>query len=114
MLGTLKLYSYRQSFVAESEGVRCDGVDDSEAEAEEDDDSWLANLDIDAVVSQLTGTATPSAQVTDDEIPITIQPPILENSQDKVSSTPQQSIWKMVVVIIWGLSVFEALCVMNG
>nr|GMC71817.1 uncharacterized protein LOC109190937 [Ipomoea batatas] len=54
----------------------------------EDDDSWLANIDIDAVVSQLIGTPTPSTEVTADEIPMPSQPPILEDTQEEVTNSP--------------------------
>nr|GMD40578.1 uncharacterized protein LOC109190937 [Ipomoea batatas] len=59
----------------------------------EDDDSWLANIDIDAVVSQLIGTPTPSTEVTADEIPMPSQPPILEDTQQEAVGQEERKSW---------------------
>nr|GMC82856.1 uncharacterized protein LOC109173529 [Ipomoea batatas] len=57
---------------------------------EEDDDSWLASIDFDAMVSQFIQNPTTSSQVTAVTLPITSQLPPLgedEDSQEPISKT---------------------------
>nr|GMD47054.1 uncharacterized protein LOC109173529 [Ipomoea batatas] len=49
---------------------------------DEDDDSWLATIDFDAMVSRFIQKPTTSSQVIVDEIPITSQPPPLGDDED--------------------------------
>ncbi|XP_019178315.1 PREDICTED: uncharacterized protein LOC109173529 [Ipomoea nil] len=60
-----------------------------DATLEDEDDNWLANIDIDAVVSQVLQNQTLQPQVNAEEIPITSQPPTLgeeEDSQQKAKA----------------------------
>nr|GMC84883.1 G2-like myb-family transcription factor [Ipomoea batatas] len=73
----------------------------SHLQEEEDDDSWLASIDFDAMVSQFIQNPTTSSQVTAaKEIPITSQPPPLgedEDSQEPVSTKERKKEGKTVV-----------------
>ncbi|XP_019170532.1 PREDICTED: uncharacterized protein LOC109166098 [Ipomoea nil] len=53
-----------------------------DATLEDEDDNWLANIDIDAVVSQVLQNQTLQLQVNAEEIPITSQPLTLGEEED--------------------------------
>ncbi|XP_019197082.1 PREDICTED: uncharacterized protein LOC109190937 [Ipomoea nil] len=59
-----------------------------DATLEDEDDNWLANIDIDAVVSQVLQNQTMQPQVDAEEIPITSQPPTLGEEEDSQQVTP--------------------------